>query len=181
MTRLKAFLKQGTQLVENHDLRSNLRPAAALVSIVAISLPWLTLDGASAALNGGELVAYSLTSPERSAMIETSFIGGTALLIGPPMLITMAVLVFFKTISGAHSAPLNITIAGLAIFVVAVTGELTSTDHAAIGKVTVPDWGLLGTILPQLGLAAHTGWLRYYKEGDESATPKEPNLYATLD
>lgn len=140
------------------------RQAAALLPLLGIILPWITLDGETDSLTGAELLAYAFTSPERATMFQTSTLAGLTLFAAPLTTITFAILAFIKILKDQYPLALNIATAAVPIIMLATVQPITSTAQKTVFGFIFPDWGLALTIIPHLGLLAHGIWRQYYKE-----------------
>ena len=159
MKDLKQRFTDSLDQVETTDLA---RQVAALLPLLGVLLPWITMDGETSALTGADLIAYTLTSPERAQLFRTSTLAGLTLFAIPTVTITVAILVFIKTLSAQHTPALNALATALPIIMLATVAPITSTTQKTVMGFIYPDWGVALMIFPQAGLLAHSIWRNYY-------------------
>ena len=126
-----------------------MRAAVGLIALAGMLLPWIKLDGYSEAMNGGELIAYALTSPERASIFSASKLGATAVLLLPVLSLAANIYGFFRLMQGRHSlgAHLSGTLCPLGMVVLA--GTVASSDGPSLLGITIPGIGVIVTMLAQ--------------------------------
>ena len=153
-----------TDAFDQIDTTTAARAVTALLPLLSLLLPWITIDGDSKALTGGDAIAYALTSPERTTMFRTSLLGGLSLFTIPLITTALATLAFINTLNNKYPLALYAAVALLPILMLATISPITATTQKTIFGIIFPDWGVALTILPHAGLLAHGIWRNHYRD-----------------
>ena len=156
---------------EQSDPTNTVRQTAALLPFAGLLLPWLTMDGDQGPMSGAELLAYALTSPERTTIFSTSILAGITLFATPIFTIALAAAAFIKILNNEYPLALSAATIILPLIMLASVQPVTSTAPKSVFGVIFPDWGLALAIIPHIALLAHGLWHKYYGQQPEERGP----------
>ena len=141
--------------------RTAVRTVFTLVALLGMFFPWVTLDGSSSAMNGAELIAYSFTSPERTAMMSVNFIAAVTLLGFPILALVCSVISFLENLKGRFGIVWSIGGMALPVLMLMIASPVLTTEQNRILGVPVPDWGMAITAGAHLALLVLTAMSQY--------------------
>ena len=131
------------------DSATQVRTLVGIIAIAGMLLPWVRLDGHAGAMNGAEMIAYALTSPERASIFSASKLGTLAVLLVPPLVLAANAYGFFRLMQGHHSLGAHITGALLPLGMILTAGAILNSDGPALMGIPIPGIGLFVTMLAQ--------------------------------
>ncbi len=138
------------------DKTTQVRTLAALLSILALLFPWVTLDGHSGAMNAAGLMDYSFTGPERGLMLGTSFLEAASLFLMTPAIVGLAGYSFFKNLNREHPTAVGLFLIVLPLATLVLARELIDSGGPALMGIPLPEWGMLLMIACNAGLVIHS-------------------------